>query len=436
MTAPRIESRLPLPALARILILAASLAGGVGIALAQDSACGAIVEAALQSVEARCGNLERNELCVARPPVSLHYFAPAESTAIDENAGRAWAQALAQVEPGAMDAEAETWGLALLHLGANLPTTYAGPGLLAVVAGPAQLSNAIEPDSVMRIGEPLQTAAIDATPLYRNPGVIPEAIGALEADELLLVDAYDKTGAWLRAVTEGSVAWVESDKVARLQAMHSLPRIGLGETFPFQSLAIATEAKLPACQATEPFIALQSPPGLPISLTINGLDMLLDGMASFQQVHRSALSLTTHRGQARTLLGRTVRQGESALGILQLQADGAWEALDWSGALPASEAELARGERAQAALNALARANGWEEQRAFDYPPQTLHTVAAGESIYSVARLYDASVAEIILANLGETPLRLYAGTVLVVPNPGSGFAGAGDVPLDATLGD
>jgi len=56
-----------------------------------------------------------------------------------------------------------------------------------------------------------------------------------------------------------------------------------------------------------------------------------------------------------------------------------------------------------------------------------------GESLFSIGRRYDTSIAEIILANLGDEPIRLYSGAKLIIPNPGSGFAGPGSVPLDAT---
>ena len=67
------------------------------------------------------------------------------------------------------------------------------------------------------------------------------------------------------------------------------------------------------------------------------------------------------------------------------------------------------------------------------HPPEHVHVVGRGDTLYSIARLYETSVAEIILANPGDEPIKLYRGTELVIPNPGSGFAGQGAIPLDAT---
>ena len=156
-------------------------------------------------------------------------------------------------------------------------------------------------------------------------------------------------------------------------------------------------------------------------------------MVTIQQVHRNALSMTVHRGKVTTIFGQTVRQGESVIGILGQSADGSALLLDWSGALPASAAEIARGQRAQDALNSLARVSGWGQHRTFKHPPAHIHVVERGDTLYSIARLYETSVASIILANIGAEPIKLYRGTELVIPNPGSGFAGHGAIPLDAT---
>jgi LysM repeat protein len=85
-------------------------------------------------------------------------------------------------------------------------------------------------------------------------------------------------------------------------------------------------------------------------------------------------------------------------------------------------------------LNNLARVRGWPEYKTFKYPPEHVHVVARGDSLYGIARHYETSVADIILANLGDEPIKLYSGTKLVIPKPGSGFAGQGAIPLDATL--
>ena len=404
-----------------------------GAALAQDLACSETVDEALLNIRQHCADLERDSLCYAHPLVEASFADERASVDFSAPSPRASLFDLSSVRSSALDSEAAHWGVALLHLGANLPLTYTGMGILVMLAGDAEVINQSDRDSVMRIAEPLSTAALSATTRFKKPGIIPESLGAVAVDELLLVDAFDDSGDWLRVVNDGEISWVERQDLARLHAMDALPTIGIGATYPFQSMSISTSPEYPECGESEPMVAIQTPEDWSASLTINGVDIHIGSMVTIQQVHRNALSMTVHRGKVTTIFGQTVRQGESVIGILGQKADGAAQVLDWSGALPASPAEIARGQRAQDALNSLARVNGWDQQRTFKHPPAHVHVVERGDSLYSIARHYETSVAEIILANLGDEPIKLYSGTELVIPNPGSGFAGHGAIPLDAT---
>lgn len=421
-------------AISRLVALFALLACVyLASASAQDAFCRAAVEDALASVAQNCANLEANSLCYGHPIVEASFADDAPAADLGAPSQRAPITNLSSVRTSALDLEAGRWGIAILNLGTMYPRTHKGPGIIVMLAGAAEITNEIDPASAPQISEPLSTATLVETTLFKNPGILPRPLGTAAVDEILLVDATDESGVWLRVVNEGKVAWVERDNVARLNAMDSLPVIGTGAAFPFQALSLATAADFPACDQAEPMIAIQTPSEMSVNLTVNGVDIHVGAMVTFQQVHRNALSMTVHRGEVTTIFGQTVQQGESVIGILGSGRDGSAQVLDWSGALPTSEAEYARGLRAQTALNELARVNGWPEHKTFRHRPALVHVVERGESLYSIGRRYDTSIAEIILANLGDEPIRLYSGAKLIIPNPGSGFAGPGSVPLDAT---
>ncbi len=425
----------PIRLVAALLLLALLL--GSAAATAQESACAQTVENALSSLQEHCADLGRDSLCAGHARVDVSFAGDAATwQTLSPPLRQASVAELAGIRTSGLDSDHGDWGIAALHLGANFPQTYLGPGILVLLAGDAQVRNEVDPASTVAISDPLSTAALVDTTRFKKPGIIPAPVAQVAADEILLVDAFDSSGNWLRVVNGGEISWVEADDVARLNAMESLPKIGLGAPFPFQALSLSTGTAYPECEQAEPFIALQMPADRPVNLSINGVDIHIGAMVTFQQVHRNALSMTVHRGEATTVFGHTVRPGETVIGILGTTAERALEVLDWSGALPASEAELARGLRAQAALNGLSALNGWPSYAAQSQPPELLHVVEAGDSLYSIARRYDTSVGEIILANLSDKPLRLFAGIELIVPNPGSGFAGRGDVPLDATRED
>ncbi len=378
------------------------------VTAAQESACEEVVQRALASIAEQCLDLARDSLCIVSPPVQ----ADADSLA-----------SVTRITSAGFAGQDQSWGAAVIRLGANLPLTYAGPGVLALLGGDAQISNEVAPEAVMTFGEPLSTAAVSDASLFRLPGIIPEPIGELRQDDIVLVDAWESDGDWLREVSDGMIAWIEADKVQRLQAMESLPRITIGQPYPLRTFSLTTGSAYAECASAEPLVAVQTPSDVPVNLTVNGVDIHVGSMVSFQQAHRGALSLTVHRGAVTTIYGQRINAGESAIGILSPAAGGSTRALAWSGSLPASEAEQARGERAQAAFNLLSRAHGWAEEQIARPPGDVVHVVERGESVYSIARRYAASVADIIAANPDIDPRRIFAGNELLIPNAGSGFA-------------
>ena len=413
------------------LLLLATLS--LSAAKSQD-ACGETVNEALSRISQHCADLEPNSICYAHPLVEAGFADEAYIEKFNSPSQRASATGLSRVRSSAFDLEQAQWGIAIGHLGANYPRTYKGPGIIVMLVGATEINNEIDPARVPQIGEPLSTAPLAETTLFKNPGILPRPFETAAVDQLLLVDAFDDSGDWLRVVNDGKIAWVERKNVVRLTGMDMLPVIGLDSAYPFQALSLWTDPEFPACDQAEPMVAIQTPADLPVNITVNGVDIHIEGLVTLQQVHRNALSMTVHRGKVTTVFGQPVRQGESVIGILGRTTDRKAQVLDWSGALPASDAEFARGQRAQAALNALARANGWRQYRISRQPPALVHIVERGDTLYSIGRFYETSVAEIILANLGDEPIRLYSGTELIIPNPGSGFAGHGSVSLDATL--
>ena len=392
----------------RLLIILALLV--CASTLAQESACQAIVQAALESIGERCGDMARGSLCMVHPPLETH---PPQPDTLAQ---------LETVSAGGLDVDKGAWGAALIHVGANLPQTYAGAGVLALLAGDAQITNQVAAEDTRAIPEPLSSATLDDATLYRLPGILPAPVGELARDELVLVDAHDLSGQWLRVVNEGEVAWVRAAMVVRLQAMEALPRIAINQPYPLQAFSLSTGSAFPACVEAEPMVAVQTPDDVAVNLTVNGVDIHVGSMVSFQQAHRGALSLTVHRGAVTTVYGQRIEAGQSAIGILAPGDDRAAQTVTWSGALPASKAETTRGERAQAAFNRLAEVNGWDAGETVGYSERVQHVVKRGESIYSIAREYQASVYAIITANPHVDPGLVFAGTKLDIPNAGSGF--------------
>lgn len=312
-----------------------------------------------------------------------------------------------------------------MNLGAHLPATHAGAGIILMLVGNAQLTHDVDLAQVVEIDGILSTATIVRTTLYAQPAIIAEPAGQLEPETIALVDAISGDGKWLRVVNDDRAYWAESANLARLQAMDDLPVVDIGDPFALRHFTFVSSTELPECAEAEPMLVIQTPANLATNLRVNEADIHVNSLISFQQLHGNALSMTVHRGEVTTISGETISEGHSVIGIM---SEG--KILAWSGALPASETELARGERAQVALNNLARNNGWDEFDTDMPAGAIIHTVSYGDTLYAIARIYDVPLDDIVAANTQTSALRLLVGEELVIPNPGSGFAASGTVAV------
>ena len=143
---------------------------------AQDRLCQEIVESALESVPRNCAGLERDQLCVSHPLVAASFVDAAQNADFEPPGERASAADLGRVRSSGLEMEAAHWGVALLYLGANLPQTYAGPGVIVLLAGAAEVVNEIDRGATVDIGEPLSTAALVETTLFSTPASFPKRL--------------------------------------------------------------------------------------------------------------------------------------------------------------------------------------------------------------------------------------------------------------------
>ena len=422
------ESGDPLPLRTIIVSLVCILFGFAIPGNAQELACAEVVDRALLEISENCQNLERDSLCYGYGNVAARFTSGFDAASFSEPGARAPLAALERLQTSGLELEAQTLGVAVMNLQAHLPNTRPGSGVIAMLVGEAALTNEVDPTLIQKIRDPISTATTKSATLFAQPNTIAEESERLPAGSIVLVDAVTSEREWMRVVKDDRVTWAQSDDLERLRAMDSLPVIDVGDPFALQSFTFTSATELPECAEAEPMLVLQTPAETDANLTINGVDIHIGSLVSLQQVHSNAVGMTVHRGSVTTAFGDTIMAGNAVIGIMGQTEEGKPAILAWSGALPASETELARGERVQIALNGLARNNGWDEFDTEMVAGHVVHTVEYGDYLYAIARLYQVHVADIIAANGRSAGSRLYVGDELIIPNPGSGFGGLSTV--------
>lgn len=115
---------------------------GVGWnALAQNS-CPAVVDQALAAVGNNCANLERNTACYGYKRVEATFSDTQPVGYFSLPGDRAQIATLKSIRGGAFNVASGDWGVAVLHVQANVPDSLPGQAVTFVLMGDAELQNA------------------------------------------------------------------------------------------------------------------------------------------------------------------------------------------------------------------------------------------------------------------------------------------------------
>lgn len=355
------------------------LACAVIVAQAQIEDCPALAEEVLSQVDDWCSPMERGAACYGTHTVeSTTFVVPRPADFFLAPGDQAALADLREIHPQPWDDAAQSFGVALLNVEANVPNSIPGQSVIFLLMGDARLTNEVPPGS--RQSSPFQS-------------------------------------------------------------FYFLPGVGQAN-----------------CYEAEPMLTIQTPGSITITITLNGVET---EMAPGTLLTITSKVCTIHRGSI------IQRVGDKTDALFANQTVDIF--IDEAGRVNVtnlraiSEREYQRGQQVQAALNAVAQANGWLEQfvvepRAFDpepgesvgpapteaveVPPPAAtpeaaasgapapgacpvqHTVVRGETLHRIAQRYDTSVVSIIEANQLANPRVIFPGQALCIPNPGSGFEG------------
>lgn len=401
---------------------------GVVPVLAQTISCSSLAEQALVAIGDNCGDLSRNSACYGFDQVTATFSAEVPDDYFGVPSDRADLAELDTLKTAAMDSAQSKWGIAVMNIQANLPNTIPGQGVLMLLVGDAEVQNAVDPSEANVVVDPLNTVVLGETNLHTSPSITSEVVNVLPANEIVLVDGFNTPRTWLRVVNDGEVAWAEVERVARLSAMDTLPIISGNNPTAMQAFYLSTGIGEAECTEADPMIAVQSPENITVDLTVNGVDIRVGSLITFQNLDEQTMNLTVHRGEVTTIFGNKILAGQSAIGVINTDPQQTGVIVAWGDSVPATEKDLAMGEQAQSAINNVAQKNGWDEREVDPNSPsqsgEIIHIVSSGETLFGIGRQYDTSLPEIVARNNLSAPYTLFAGQELVIPNPGSGFVG------------
>lgn len=235
-------------------------------ALAQDGGdtYQQLVTRAISELGVSCADLEVNSACVGFPQVEAAFT---DESSLTSAGDRAPLTALTSIHTMAASEDAATWGVATLHVQADLP--FAADPVVLVMFGDVTLENNVAAEDALIPGAAIELAATSDTYLYAAPAMGADVLLAVADGATLYADGLSQDGSWLRVLYEDQAGWVSVNSV---DVPAGLPVVE-GALTAMQSFSFAANS----VDGLPSFLMIQAPDNMTVTLMINGDTIIVEG---------------------------------------------------------------------------------------------------------------------------------------------------------------
>lgn len=264
----------------RLLLVAVVLLAS-SPAPAQDNSgtCPALVQRALDELGRSCSVLDRNSACYGFNRVDATFRQVMEAGFFSAPADRAGLEHFVRISTAPLDTERDYWGIALMNVQANVPGSLPGQAVIFLLMGDTEVENAVDPADTYVPAEPIAVKVIADTGLRSGPATTANLVDQAAAGQTLQADARSSDDAWLRVVTTFGPAWVSRAALDPLFDLERLPVVTEESRTPMQAFFFRTAFTDLECVQAPSLLALQSPRGIKVDLTVNGANIQMGSRA-------------------------------------------------------------------------------------------------------------------------------------------------------------
>lgn len=394
--------------------------------------CPAVVEQALAQLGDNCAGLERNSACYGFNRIEATFVESVPADFFTRPADQAALVALASLRTSPLDTQLGEWGMAVIKAQANVPDTLPGQAVTFLLLGDTEVENAVEPAAAA--GQSLTVITQAETTARSEPSESGPIVAALPAGTVLQADALSDDGVWVRVQTAAGSAWIPRQAVNDTAALSSLPTGDAPRLTPMQAFYFRTAPGQTTCNQAPSVLAIQSPEGIKVDLTVNGANIRLGSLIVLRTLPPgNIMQITVISGQVILNPGTPdeiiIPAGYTSTHCLadpdNLGIDGEPDNqpvgadCTWTEPVPASPEDQAEWESILAAFEEL----GLGEENVIVLDDDTcetgttlVHTVVTGENLFRIARRYQSSVQAITEASGISDPTRIYTGQQLIIP--------------------
>jgi uncharacterized protein YgiM (DUF1202 family) len=261
------------------LVLLMALALLPAQAQESDGTCPALVSEALSSIGSACSGAMRNSACYGYDRVSATFFEVQPDDLFDQAGDQAELGLVQTIRTAGLDPANGVWGLAMLHLQANIPEALPGQALTFLLMGDVEVENAVPQGETVTLAP--VTANTNAN-IRSGPGTNFNVLGSAAVGQAFDADGLSADGQWVRINFNGEPAWINITLVTGDTSTLTTAQEGANLT-PMQAIYLKTGLNAIECaDAPASSLVVQGPQGLTVNFSVNGAQVEIGSTVVFQ----------------------------------------------------------------------------------------------------------------------------------------------------------
>ncbi len=251
-----------------------------------SATCPAVVEQALTAVGETCTDIDRNSACYGYNQVRAEFANPVAEEFFSEPSETAPLLEMLSLQTGPLDIVAQTWGIAVMNVQANVPGTLPGQAVTFILLGNTTVENAVAPEDAVISSGSVEVVVVSAqrVNLRSGPATTFKVVGNAGPRDLLTADGVNEGRDWVRVTLGSGAAWISRTLIdfsnANADAFAALPVVTGSEALtPMQAFYFSTGIGVPGCVEAQDLLVIQGPRDVQVNLTVNGAEITLGSTA-------------------------------------------------------------------------------------------------------------------------------------------------------------
>lgn len=263
--------------------------------------CPTLVKQALEQVGDNCTAMDRNNACYGFNRVNATFAEAQAENFFTTPSDRSALTVLQSIETLPLNAPDNVWGIAVMNVQANVPSSLPGQAVVFMLLGDVQVENAVDPTEAFTPAEPVNVTTTTSANVRSGPSTNNNVVGSVPAGTQLQADGLNADQTWARVLLDNQPVWISRDLLQPEVpgTLGALPVLSRNARTPMQAFYFRTGFEGLDCTESPPSVlVVQGPKSVTVDFTANGADIRISSTVALFTTPQGTLLLLVIDGSA------------------------------------------------------------------------------------------------------------------------------------------